>query len=117
MKKVGFGDNRHMVTCEGQLTVGIDGGNDCNRRTRRFPLGRHFNLADERSRSDIAGKQRKPRCKKAKQKLGHRVWRRATVQYIWGFPEPDAVSKKCPVITQRLFLKRWCAMSSFSRYF
>jgi hypothetical protein len=64
MKKVGFGDNRHMVTCEGQLTVGIDGGNDCNGRTRSFPLGRHFNLAGERSRSDIAGKQRKPRCKK-----------------------------------------------------
>jgi hypothetical protein len=30
MKKVGFGDNIHMVTCEGQLTVGIDGGNDCD---------------------------------------------------------------------------------------
>jgi hypothetical protein len=64
MKKVGFGDNRHMVTCEGQLTVGINGGNDCDRRTRSFSLGRHFNLADERSRSDIAGKQRKPGCKK-----------------------------------------------------
>jgi hypothetical protein len=33
MKKVGFRDNRHMVTCEGQLTVGIDGGNDCGGRT------------------------------------------------------------------------------------
>jgi hypothetical protein len=50
MKKVGFGDNRHMVTCEG--------------RTRSFPLGRHLNLAGERSRSDIAGKQRKPGRKK-----------------------------------------------------
>jgi hypothetical protein len=28
MKKVGFGDNRHMVICEGQLTVGINRGND-----------------------------------------------------------------------------------------
>jgi hypothetical protein len=63
MKKVGFGDNIHMVTCEGQLTVGIEGGNDCNGRTRSFPLGRHLNLAGERSRSDIAGKQRKPGCK------------------------------------------------------
>ena len=26
MKKVGFRDNGHMVTCKGQLTVGIDGG-------------------------------------------------------------------------------------------
>ena len=64
MKKVGFRDNRHMVTCEGQLTVGIDGGNDCDGRTRSFPLGRHLNLAGERSRSDVAGKQRKPGCKK-----------------------------------------------------
>jgi hypothetical protein len=30
MKKVRFGDNKHMVTCEGQLTVGINGGNDCD---------------------------------------------------------------------------------------
>jgi hypothetical protein len=83
-------------------------------------------------------------AKKTKQKLGHGAWRRTTVQYIWGFPGPDAVSKKCPVITQRLFLKagvpchhsavisktlachvitqplflkRWCAMSSLDRYF
>jgi hypothetical protein len=48
MKKVGFRDNKHMVTCEGQLTVGIDGGNDCDGRTRSFPLGRHLNLASER---------------------------------------------------------------------
>ena len=27
MKKVGFRDNRHMVTCERQLAVGVDGGN------------------------------------------------------------------------------------------
>jgi hypothetical protein len=64
MKKVGFGDNRHMVTCEGQLTVGINGGNDCDGWTLSFPLGHHFNLAGERSRSDIAGEQRKPGCKK-----------------------------------------------------
>ena len=52
-----------------------------------------------------------------KQKLGHGAWRRATVQYVWGFPGPDAISKKCPVITQPLFLKRWRAKSSPSRYF
>jgi hypothetical protein len=52
-----------------------------------------------------------------KQKLGHGAWRQATVQYIGDFPGPDAVSKKCPVIIQQLFLKRWHAMSSLSRYF
>jgi hypothetical protein len=65
MKKVRFRDNRHMVTCERQLTVGINGRNDCDRRTRSFPLGRHLNLASERSGSDIAGKQKESGCKKA----------------------------------------------------
>jgi hypothetical protein len=65
MKKVRFGDNRHMVTCKRQLTVGINGRNDCDGRTQSFPLGRHLNLASEWSGSDIAGKQRKPGCKKA----------------------------------------------------
>jgi hypothetical protein len=65
MKKVRFRDNRHMVTCERQLTVGIDGGNDCGRRTRSFPLGCHLNLASERSGSNIAGEQRKSGCRKA----------------------------------------------------
>ena len=52
-----------------------------------------------------------------KQKLGHGTRRRATMQYIWGFSGPDAISKKCPVITQPLFLKRGHATSSIGRYF
>jgi hypothetical protein len=66
MEKVRFRNNRHMVTCERQLTVGIDGGNDCNGRTRSFLLGRHLNLAGERSGSRIARKQRGSRCRKAR---------------------------------------------------
>jgi hypothetical protein len=31
VKKVGFRNNRHVVTCERQLTVGIDGRNGCDR--------------------------------------------------------------------------------------
>ena len=30
MEKVRLRNNRHMVTCERQLAVGIDGGNDSN---------------------------------------------------------------------------------------
>jgi hypothetical protein len=30
MEKVRLGDNRHMVTCVRQLTVGVDGGNHCS---------------------------------------------------------------------------------------
>ena len=54
MEKVGFRNNRHVVTCERQLTVGIDGGNDCGRRTLGFPLGRHLNRAGEQSEGSIA---------------------------------------------------------------
>jgi hypothetical protein len=115
MEKVGFRDDRHVVTCEGQLNVGIDRRNYCGRRTLGFPLGRHLNLAGEQSGGNIAREQRRPGCRKAK--LGHRMQGRATVQYIWGFPGPDAISKKRPVITQLLFLKRWRAMSSPSYYF
>jgi hypothetical protein len=114
-EKVGFRDDRHVVTCKRQLTIGIDGRNDCGRRTLGFPLGRHFNPAGERSGSNPAREQRRPGCRKAK--LGHRMQRRATVQYIWGFPGPEAISKKCQVITQLLFLKRWRAMSSLDHYF
>ena len=91
MEKVIFRDDRHVVTCEGQLTVGINRRNDCGRRTLGFPLGHHLNLAGEQSGGNIAREQRRPGCRKAK--LGHRKQRHATVQYIWGFPGPDAISK------------------------
>jgi hypothetical protein len=100
---------------ERQLTVGIDGRNDCNRRTLSLPLGRHLNFAGEQSGSNIAREKGRSGCRKAG--LGLRMQRHARVQYIWGFPGPDAISKKCPVITQLLFLKRWRAMSSLGRYF
>jgi hypothetical protein len=54
MEEVGFKDNRHMVTCERQLTIGIDGGNDCGRRTLGFPFGRHLNRVGEQSEGSIA---------------------------------------------------------------
>jgi hypothetical protein len=115
MEKVGFRDDRHVVTCERQLTVGIDRRNDCGRRILGFPLGHHLNLAGEQSGGSIAREQRRPGCRKAK--LGHRMQRHATVQYIWGFSGQDAISKKRPVITQLLFLKHWRAMSSPNYYF
>ena len=39
IEKVGFRDNRHVVTCERQLTVGIDRRNDRDGRTLVFRLG------------------------------------------------------------------------------
>jgi hypothetical protein len=115
MEKIEFRNDRHVVTCERQLAVGIDGRNDCDRRTLSLPLGRHLNLAGERSGSNIAREQGRSGCRKAG--LGLRTQRHATVQYICGFSRPGAISKKCPVITQLLFLKRWRAMSSLGHYF
>jgi hypothetical protein len=103
MKKVGLRNNRHVITCERQLAVGIDGRNDRIRGILTFPLGRHLNLAGELSGSEITRKQRRSVSRKAG--IGLRTQRHATARYKWGFPGPDAISKKCPVITRSLFPK------------
>jgi hypothetical protein len=41
-----------------------------------------------------------------KVRLGLRMQRLAATRYKWGFPGSDTISKKCPVITRPLFLKR-----------
>jgi hypothetical protein len=94
MEKIGFRNNIHVVTCERQLAIGIDGRNDCDRRTLSLLLGRHLNLAGEWSGSNIAREQGRSGCRKAG--LGLRTQRHAIVQYIWGFPGPDAIPKKVP---------------------
>jgi hypothetical protein len=118
VEKIGFRNNKHVVTCKRQLAVGIDGRNDCDRRTLSLPLGRHLNLASEQSGSNIAREQKRSGCRKAR--LGLRMQSHATMQYIWGFPGPDAISKNvsshhptvisktlaCHVITRPLFPKR-----------
>jgi hypothetical protein len=119
MKKVGFRDNGHMVSCEGQLTVGIDGGNDCDGRTRSFPLGRHLNLASERSGSNIAGEQRRPGHRKAKTRaqnvkacdsavhMGFSQARRHFQNVGMPCHHPAVISKTraCHIITRTLFSK------------
>jgi hypothetical protein len=49
VKKVGLRNNRHVVTYERQLAVGIKGRNGHGRCTLILPLGRHLNL-DARGR-------------------------------------------------------------------
>jgi hypothetical protein len=69
------------------------------------------------SRTEAVSHGRKESLDAEKKELGHRKQRRATMQYIWGFPGPDTVSRKHPVITRRLFLENaGPAMSSLSRY-
>jgi hypothetical protein len=98
VKKVGFKNNRHVVTYERQLTVGVDRRNDRSRRILVFLLGRHPNLADELSGSKIARKQRRLGGKKAELGLG--MQKHTTARYKWGFLGPGAMSKKRPVITR-----------------
>jgi hypothetical protein len=78
MKKVGLRNNRHVITCERQLAVGIDGRNDRGRGILTPPLGRHLNLAGELSGSEITRKLRRSGSRKAG--LGLRMQRHATVQ-------------------------------------
>jgi hypothetical protein len=56
VEKVRLGDNRHMVTCERQLAVGVDGGNHRSGRTRGLSLGRYLNSTGKQSGSRIAEK-------------------------------------------------------------
>jgi hypothetical protein len=57
-EEIRFRDNRHKVTCEGQLAVGVDGRNDHRSRILVLPLGRHRNLIGGLNRSEIREKQR-----------------------------------------------------------
>jgi hypothetical protein len=54
VEKVGLGDNRHVVTCERQLTVGVDWGNHRGGWTWGLPLGCHLNSTGEQSGRRIA---------------------------------------------------------------
>jgi hypothetical protein len=58
VEKIRLGNNRHMITCERQLAVGIDRRNNRGSRILVLPLGRHRNLGGESSGSKIKGKQR-----------------------------------------------------------
>jgi hypothetical protein len=59
MEKVRLKNNKHMITCERQLAVGIDGRNNRSGRILTLSLGRHLNLVGELSESEIKGKQRR----------------------------------------------------------
>jgi hypothetical protein len=53
-----------VITCERQLTVGIDGRNNRSGGILALSLGRHLNLVGELSGSEIKGKQRRSRSGK-----------------------------------------------------
>jgi hypothetical protein len=63
VEKFGLGDDRHVVTCERQLAVGVDWRNHRGRRTRDFPLGCHLDSTGEQSGRRIAERIRKRESK------------------------------------------------------
>jgi hypothetical protein len=91
--KIRLGNNRHMITCERQLAVGIDRRNDHSGRILVLPLRCHRNLVGELGRSEMKGKQRMFGGKKVR--LGLWTRRRAVTRYKWGFPGSDIISQKC----------------------
>ena len=58
VEKIRLGNNRHMITCERELTVEIDRRNDRSSIILVLPLGSHRNLVGGLSGSEIKGKQR-----------------------------------------------------------
>jgi hypothetical protein len=58
MKEVGFRNDKHMVTSEWKLVVGVVGEDDCSSGALPLPLWCHRDLSGGTSRSEILGKQR-----------------------------------------------------------
>jgi hypothetical protein len=115
MEKVRLRNNRHMVTCERQLAVGVDGGITAADELEAFRLGVISTLTMNRAGAELQ-KDRED-LEAGKQELGHEKQRRLKAQYIWDILESDTVSKKRPVITRRLLLKHRRAMSLLGGYF
>jgi hypothetical protein len=63
VEKFSFGNNRHVVTCERQLAVGVDWRNHHSRRARGFPLGRHLDSNSEQSGRRMAERIRERKIK------------------------------------------------------
>jgi hypothetical protein len=51
VEEVRLRDNRHVITCERQLAVGVDRGNYRSGGTRGLSLGRHLESTGEQSES------------------------------------------------------------------
>jgi hypothetical protein len=93
MKKVRFGDDRHVVTSEWKLAVGVDGWDDCSSGALPLSLGGHHDLSGGTSRLGISGKQRSGWREKVKLGLG-KIKKARRCEYKCGFLG-RALSLKC----------------------
>jgi hypothetical protein len=90
------------LPAKGNWLLGSMGGMTATDELDAFRLGAISILLA--SGAEAVSHERKEGLDAEKQELGHGKQRRATMQYIWGFPRPDTVFRKRPVITRRLFL-------------
>jgi hypothetical protein len=76
MKKVGFRNNRHVITSKRKLAIGIDGQDDRNNGAISLPLGSHRSLSGGTSGLGVSRKQGSGRGKSEdrarKSKKAHR---------------------------------------------
>jgi hypothetical protein len=63
VEKFSFRNDRHVITCERQLAVGVDWRNHCSRRARGLPLGCHLDSTSEQGRRRMAERIRKQESK------------------------------------------------------
>jgi hypothetical protein len=77
MKKVGFRNDRHVVTSEWKLAIGVDGRDDCSSGALPLPLGGHRNLSGETSGLGNSGeaeermkRKSEARARKSKRHVG-----------------------------------------------
>ena len=63
VEKFGLGDDRHVVTCERQLVVGVDWRNHHSRQARGLPLGCHLDSTSDQSGRRMAERIRKRESK------------------------------------------------------
>jgi hypothetical protein len=64
MKKVGFRDDRHVITIKWKLAVEVDGRDDSSSGALPLLLGGRRDLSGETSRLGISGKHRNGRGEK-----------------------------------------------------
>jgi hypothetical protein len=100
VEEFSLGNDRHVVTCERQLAVGVDWRDHSSRRARGFPLGRHLNSISKQSGGErqrgFGSRNARTRARKAKA---------AKSAALMGYSRAGYRFKKCPVITRRLFPK------------
>jgi hypothetical protein len=77
MKKIGFRNDRHVVTSEGKLAVGVDGRDDCSSGALPLPLGRHRDFSGRASGLENLGeaeermkRKSEARARKSKRHVG-----------------------------------------------